>query len=42
MYEGYKHLHTYFRFIFNLHAGKDTTTNLLKPLHDVQYSKRKD
>lgn len=24
--------HTHFRFIFNLHAGEDSTTELLKPL----------
>lgn len=33
-------MQTHFRFIFNLHAGKDSTTELLKPLCDVQnYSK---
>lgn len=31
---GYKHMHTHFRLIFNLHAGEDSTTELLKPLCD--------
>lgn len=31
-----KHMQTYFRFIFNFHAGKDGSTKLLKPLFDEQ------
>lgn len=29
-------MHTNFRFIFNLHAGKDSTTELFEPLCDEQ------
>lgn len=29
-------MRTNFRFIFNLHAGKDSTTELFKPLCDEQ------
>lgn len=29
-------MQTYFRFIFNLHAGEDGSTKLLKPLFDEQ------
>lgn len=33
-------MHTHFRFIFNLHAGKDSTTELFEPLCDVQNHSR--
>lgn len=29
-------MHTHFGFIFNLHAGNDSTTELLEPLYFVQ------
>lgn len=33
-------MHTNFRFIFNLHAGKDSTTELFEPLCDEQNHSR--
>lgn len=33
-------MHTHFRFIFNLHAGKDSTTELFETLCDEQNHSR--